>query len=191
MITVKQSNLLRVYHQATADELVCGLNWYRDANCDADRLASENGILIEQSAGIIAAMSPGLRYERNIEAAERVIRGESLMGLGVRWFDGVRKAKRILRGHAPSEVLKGRKVLAFYHCILHPQNETSVCIDGHCFAIWAGRRIALDDVPPISGRLYHRIASDYCVVARDYSISPCQLQAICWVVWRRIHGVTK
>jgi hypothetical protein len=188
-MTVKQLNILRVYHQATADELVCGLNWYRDANCEADRLSQEKGILIEQSAGIIAAMSPGLRWDRNVEAAERIIQSRSLDGLGIRWYDGVRKAKRILRGHSPCEVLKGNKVKAFYHCICHPQNETSVCCDGHAYSIWAGRRITLDDVPPMNNRLYHRIASDYVIVSRDLSVSPCQLQAITWCTHRRLHEV--
>lgn len=189
-MTVKQLNILRTYHQATADELQRGMVWYRDANCEADRLADENDLSTTQTAGMIAAVSPGLRWERNVECAERIIKHETLNGLGVRWYDGVRKAKRILKGHNPVEVLKGNKVKAFYACILNPSNPIgSVCIDGHAYAIWVGRRITLDDVPTINDRLYNRIASDYCVVAKDLAISPCQVQSITWLTWRRLHGI--
>ena len=187
--TVKQNNLMKIFHQATADELTSGMVWYREANEEADRLSVENDLTIRQTSAIIAAVSPGLRWEHNVECAERIIRKEKLDGLGIRWYDGVKKAKRILRGHNPDVVLKGNKVRAFYACILNPSNETSVCVDGHAYAVWRGRRIALDDVPPITDRLYSRIASDYCIVARQLQLSPCQLQAICWCVWRRIHGV--
>lgn len=189
-MTVKQLNILRVYHQANVDEIRDGLNWYRDANCGADRLAEENGLTIRQTSAMIAATSPGLRWERNVECAERIIRGESLEGLGVRWFDGVRKAQRILRGHNPDVVLKGNKVRAFNSCIADPSLTMAVCVDGHAFSIWQGRRITLDEVPPMTDRLYHRVADDYCRVSFDLAIRPCQLQAITWVAWRRLNGVT-
>lgn len=188
-MTVKQRNILKTYWQATADELRDGNLWYQEANEEADRLADENGLEMEQTAAMIAAVSPGMRWERNVECAERIILGEPLDGLGVRWYDGVKKAKRILRNHNPMDVLKGNKVRAFFACILNPDNRVSCCIDGHAYGIWCGKRIPLDEIPPINDRLYFRIASDYCVVARDLAISPCQLQAITWVTWRRLHQV--
>lgn len=189
MNTVRQNNLLRCYHLATMEERDSGMTWYRDANCEADRLAVENGIDVQQSAGIIAAVSPGLRWERNVACAERIIKGEVLDGLGVRWYDGVWKAEKILRGKAPMHVLRGNKVRAFYACILDPSNRLHVCVDGHAYAIWVGRRVTLDDVPTLNDRLYTRIAADYANVAYQVGITPCQLQAITWVTWRRLHSV--
>lgn len=188
-MTVRQQNILRTYHAATADEIRDGMTWYRAANEEADRLATENNLTVRQTSAIIAALSPGLRWERNVEAAERVILGESLDGLGVRWYDGVRKAKRILRGHNPDVVLRGNKVRAFNSCIADPSMTMAVCVDGHAYAIWCGKRINLEDVPTMNNRLYHRIAGDYVRVAIDLAIRPCQLQAIVWVCWRRIHDV--
>jgi len=188
---VKQQNILKVYHLANADEIQNGLLWYRNAHDEAKRLARENGLTLRQTAGVIAAVSPGLRWERNVECAERIIKGEPLDGLGIRWYDGVRKAKRILKGHNPDVVLKGNKVRAFFACILDPCNKLSVCVDGHAAAIHAGRRITLDEVPPMNDRLYGRIAGDYMIVAKWLGILPLQIQAICWLTWRRIHNVTK
>ena len=185
----KELNILAVYNQASKEEMRAGIGWYADARDEADRLAETYGLTLNQTAGIIAAVSPGLRWENNAETAERIIRKEALTGLGVRWYDGVGKAKRIVRGHNPDVVLKGNKVKAFYACILNPDNALSVCIDGHAYAIWQGTRVTLDDVPSLTDRLYHRIAGDYLAVAKLVKLSPCQLQAITWVAWRRMHNV--
>jgi hypothetical protein len=188
-MNLRHTNILAVYSRADADSLREGLTWYRQVNEEADRLADENDLTVRQTSAIIAAVSPGLRFERNIEAAERIIKREPLTGLGVRWFDGVRKAKKILAGHNPDVVLKGNKVKNFAACIADPSNTLSVCIDGHMFSCWAGKRITLDEVPPINNRLYHRIAGDFCFVARVLGVRPMQVQAVCWLVWRKQHGV--
>jgi hypothetical protein len=78
-------------------------------------------------------------------------------------------------------------VRAFFACISEPATTQAVCIDGHAYSIWAGRRITLDAVPPVSDRLYNRIVGDYVVVAKHLGIRPHQLQAITWVAWRRLH----
>lgn len=184
-------NILRVYHQATADEMASGLTFYRSANEDADRIAEETGLGTAQVAGVIAAMSPGMLWERNVEAAERVIRRESLQGLGVRWFANVRKARKIARGHDVMTTLKGNKTRAFATCIAQPESAMTVCIDFHAHSIWAGKRITSAEAPPINDRLYNRVSADYVAVARDCGILPLQMQAICWIVWRRLNRITK
>lgn len=185
--TVKRNvaNILRVYDQATAEEIRQGLEWYSNASNEAALLHPDQRI----ASAIVAALSPGLRWERNIEAARRVIGREDLAGLGVRWYDGVRKAERILSGENPATVLKGNKVRAFWQCILSPINKLHVCIDGHAYAIWRGKRFTLDEVPQLSDRMYNGIAADYTEAASVAGILPLQMQAITWVVWRRLHNV--
>lgn len=180
------SSILQTFGMATTAERIQGESWYAIAH-DAARLVHAD---LNIAAGVIAALSPGLRWERNIDAAYRVINRRSLDGIGVRWWDGVRKAKRILRGENPCNVLGGNKVRAFYACIVNPSNATSVCVDGHAYAIWQGERVTLKDTPTINDRLYVKIASDYVKASRKVGLLPCQLQAITWVAWRRIHGVT-
>jgi len=182
-----EHNILRVYDQATADELRQGLEWYSNAHAQAALLHAD----IRVGAAIIAALSPGLRWEKNVEAARRVIAGESLEGLGVRWPDGVAKAKRILAGENPAVVLKGNKVRAFWQCILNPDNVLHVCIDGHAYSIWRGKRIPVNATPEIADRAYVKISSDYVQAARAVGITPARLQAITWIVWRRLHGADK
>jgi hypothetical protein len=182
-VIMSVKNILKVFQMATQDEHCVGRQWYESAHKDARRL----GVPIETAAGVIAAISPGLRWEVNIEAARRIIAGESLVGLGVRWSRNVRKAKAILAGRAPCDVLKGNKVRAFYACILAPSQCQSVCVDGHAFSIWKGKRIGLDKTPPIGNPLYRRISTDYAKAAKQVGLCPHQLQAIVWGVWRRLH----
>jgi hypothetical protein len=175
-----EANILSVFNLATAAEIAAGLDWYQ-------RAGNESAKLHKQGAAIVAALSPGLRWERNIEAARRVVHGEPLDGLGIRWYDGVRKAQRILAGESPLTVLRGEKVSAFWHCLENPDNRCFVCVDGHAYGIWKGKRIPLDKVP--KGFPYHTIAHAYICAADRLGIIPCQLQAITWCTWRRIHGV--
>lgn len=183
-------NILRVYHQACAGEIDAGLRWYAQAHDEALRIEADRGQLsVAQVCGIIAALSPGLRWERNIAAAERLIIGEGLEGLGIRWYAGVRKAERILKGETIADVLQGNKTFCFYDNLFNPSRSERVTIDGHAWAIQVGVRLALDKVPSLSDKQYWRVEKDYQTAAGEVSIRPLQLQAITWCVWRRLHGV--
>lgn len=185
-----RDNILRVYHQATADEIREGLEWYSKANADASSLDTDH----RTACGIIAAVSPGLKWSVNVEVARRIINGQSIAGLGRVWPPNQRKAQRILSGESPEVVLhekkdSGFKVRAFYACLINPANWFDVCIDGHAFGIWSGKRIPLDKIPNITPKRYRRIADDYAIVAESVGLLPNQLQAITWVVWRRLSGI--
>lgn len=178
------SNIERVLLSATSAEFDAGMAWYDKAHVDARTNVDDNPVV---AAGAVAAVSPGLRWERNIEAAARIARGQDLTGLGVRWYDGVRKAERIVRGESPLSVLRGNKVRAFYACIANPRNDYAVCVDGHAFSIWHGRRVNLDQTPNLTNKRYARIVRAYRKVAKKHNLLPLQVQAITWVVWRRMH----
>jgi hypothetical protein len=182
-------NIQAVFDQATEAEQREGKGWYQSAHNACKMLATVHGISLNQACGITAALSPGLRWERNLEAAECVIAELPLDGIGIRWYANVRKAWRILNGETPEVVLGGNKVRAFYDNILQPKRSLSVCIDGHAFAIAAGKRITLKNTPNIGRRAYNRLSGSYSTVAKRVGIRPCELQAIVWVVWRRLHAV--
>jgi hypothetical protein len=188
-----QRNILKIYRKANAEQIRQGLSWYSDAHNEAALLA---GLLpdksIARAAGIISAVSPGLRWEKNIEAAERIINGESLDGIGQRYKAHRDKAVRIRGGSDLNNEFIGRdrpKTRAFWQLLCNPTDPLTVCVDGHGYAIWYGERVTLDNIPHIRGRLYNRIAGDYVVAAKSLGILPCQLQAITWITWRHIWKV--
>lgn len=187
-MTKKQLNVLRVYHEATKEELHEGMNWYADVHQEAERLADTYRVTLKHAAGIIAALSPRMRWGRNIDEAEQILLcdGDEHASLivGSALGDNVRKACSIARGDSPEVVLQGNKVRAFYQCIVEPESPLTVCVDVHAYSIWLGRP---EPGPTLSDRLYARVASDYVAVARSLSLVPCQLQAITWTRWRRTH----
>jgi hypothetical protein len=188
-----RDNIRAVYGQATADEIRLGLSWYADAHNQAGEIHPD----IAVGCGVIAAVSPGLRWDVNVEYARRLILGLDTSGLGRVWPRNGVKAMRILAGESPEIVLfegkrSGSKVRAFYRCLLNPHNWYDICIDGHAYSIWTGERIPLAQTPHLDrGGRYDAAAIDYTRIADELGILPMQLQAITWQAWRRITGADK
>lgn len=194
-------SILAVFFQASVAEVLEGLHWYTRASNVAQTIA--NDYLDGQynaAAGIIAALSPNNRWERNVRDAEALAKvfasGGNLDKIKVSSY-GLNKTKAIsiLSGNDPLDVLGGRKVRAFYQCII---GEDAVCVDGHAYSVWLGERVATSSTPRIGDKLYNQIAEDYRIAAKQISnikgefYTPAQVQAITWVTWRNlISGVAE
>lgn len=162
-----------------------GIDWYTSAYDQAAVLAQHYGTYsTEQVAGIIAALSPQVSWNRNIELTETAIVSH-LSGLPItgQTGDNCRKAQAILDGEEPLEVLGGMKVRAFYLCILAKGQTNVVCVDRHAVAAWylPGQ--------PVWGSLtpkrYHAVSSDYVTAARALGLPAAVCQAVVWCAWRR------
>lgn len=191
-------NIKAVYQLATAAELVKGTNWYPTAGWIAIALADRYEISKPQAIGVIAALSPRNKWERNVTDAENLISAyvadpKSTTTVKVCTF-GANKAKAIkilgLSRAATLEdvlaILSGPKLREFASCIA---GLPEVTIDGHAYCIWNGGRTSLKDVPSIGVKLRRQIKADYQAAAADLGITPAACQAITWCAWRRIHGV--
>jgi len=189
-----------VYNLATVTDRNQGLNWYARALDFADNLGEVYDINYTTIVGVIAALSPRNRWERNMQDAETMVKVyanggtyDDLMNLKVCTFKaGKSKAARILTDKVTDkgellDILKGPKLQEFFNCILGDSDD--VCIDGHAYSIWIGDRITLANVPSIGKKLRDKIKSDYQKAAREIGIKPHELQAITWVCWKRIHEV--
>ena len=201
--TIGTRNILAVFALASRGEHVEGRSWYSRANAIACEIANEHGISVEQAAGCIAALSPSNRWERNIVDAENLVRAftiggaDEAMNVKVATYGKMKtKAIQMLESNYGEEetILNGRKIVAFYRCIMGYGD--TVCVDGHAYCIWFGDRMTLASVPNIGKRLYQEITEDYIEAARILTesgngITCYELQAVTWVAWRRLHGVTK
>ena len=193
-------NIKAIYQLATMTEQQDGITWYPNARQIARDLADKHGIHPAEAAGVIAALSPRNRWERNVQDADALIAAfnaggaEQAMLTKVCTFSNNKaKAVKILGLIAPTleqvlDVLSGPKLREFASCIA---GLNDVCIDGHAFCIWAANRTGLKDVPAIGVKLRREIKADYRAAADELGITPSACQAITWVAWRRIHGVTK
>lgn len=182
-----------------------GKHWYQRAYDLAVRLMHVyDGYTLGQVVGVIAALSPNNKWSRNCQDAEMLIKshwhGVDLSLIKVCTFHkNKQKAIDILEldsdaieSNQIEAILNGRKVTAFYRCIMG--HTDTVCVDGHAYAVWMGERIPTTKTPSISPSLYETITRSYVSVAKlsheicGEILTPAQVQAVTWVTYRRLLG---
>jgi hypothetical protein len=197
MLPITYGNILAVFFKATDLEILQGAQWYTDAQSAALIMSRRYKTSLEICAGVIAGLSPNNNWVRNLIDANSLIQAYTVGGVALAneikvctYNANKRKALNILEGCEPLDVLGGLKVKAFYNCILGSQDD--VCVDGHAYAIWKGERIPTTKTPSITPKMYAVISEDYRqtaaavnnILSSEYT--PAQIQAITWIVWRRL-----
>ena len=197
------NNVIGTFLLSNAADRAEGLDWYDRAFKAAKDISIVTGVNVNRVAGVIAALSPNNRWERNLTDAENVCKAfvngdaDDVMQVKVCTYKKMlEKALLILQceniADIPS-ILNGRKIRAFYECIIG--NDDVVVVDGHAYSIWFGERLAMKQVPNIGVKLYKSIADDYIQATQEINskfnmnLKPFQVQAITWIAWRRIHEV--
>lgn len=198
-----EANILGVYSRASGDEQHIGMVWYAQTNYEAQIIADKYGVVDRQAIGVIAAISPGLEWGRNlVEAAEMIAAfkaGDEIPPVGVYGRGNVEKAQRILRGEDPLDVFPEKtspKVRSFYSNILNPRESTEVTVDRHAKALaynFFSERSGFasnDKLSVVRPAEYKFLEWHYRKLAERLGLIPNQLQAICWVTWKRL-GASK
>lgn len=178
-ITPLVRNILANYDAADSAMVAEGMLWYQSALADCESLAIQYGFTTAQACGIVAALSPNLRWEYNIRAAHQIIAG----GVTQAYPANEYKARRIIAGELPEDVLGGLKVNAFYRNILNGGMDDGVTIDGHAF------NAAFDIRQPvkkatITPRQYAALVKAYRIAGRLRGVTGAECQAVVWSVWR-------
>jgi hypothetical protein len=202
-LTSRTTAIIGTYHLSTDLERSNGKNWYRQAHRAALDLSGPFACGVITSAGVIAALSPNNKWERNLRDAQTLFDTFKTLGayaasqVRVCTFDTNKaKALAILKLQNPTVddvviVLHGLKISAFYRCILG--DSQAVCVDGHAYSIWSGELITTTKTPKISPSLYSQISKDYRAAAQivsttSQSVTPSELQAITWLTHKRLNG---
>lgn len=175
--------ILAIFDSATDAQKLSGALWYQNARQECEMLASEFGISAIQACGIVAALSPNLRWDRNIRAARAILNGENSEAYPANEY----KARRILAGDSVESVLfahktSGLKVQAFYSNILNSGMDSVVTIDGHAFNAAYGllQPVKHANVTVVQNRTLQRA---YIVAARMRGITGPEMQATVWCAW--------
>ena len=194
-------NIIGVASSAKVQQVSYGLNWYSEAYQECKRIASNTGLDTIRVGGVMAALSPSNKWERNVLDCERLctqfVAGRDLDSIKVSTYGKMKeKAINILKTDNINDIpdiLNGQKITNFYYCILGFSDN--VVIDGHAYCVWIGQRLPLKGVPSIGKKLYKHIQEQYInatlffnkINGTDYT--PAQLQAITWITWKDYHGV--
>src|ERR1041385_7693911 len=107
--------LVARYREADEDTRQLGAEWYPLARRIARRMARKHGVTLATAAGVIAAVSPRMRWQSNLDGADALLGRQPVVGVFQRNLD---KARRFIAGERPLDVLGGDKVRAFYGAIM-------------------------------------------------------------------------
>lgn len=175
--------------------IVEGRNWYKDARKKAQEIADEHELPLHVVVGVIAALSPTNKWEKNVIDANTLIacfiEGGYVEDVKVSTYNTMKmKAWSILNCMGDYEViakiLNGPKITDFYRCIM---GENVCVIDGHAWCIANNDRRVLQEVPNIGKGLRVELQQAYKKAAEKHGIKAYEMQAITWVAWKRIHNI--
>jgi hypothetical protein len=187
-------NLLAVFEEATPQEVIAGMAWYDEAHKLARDVAERYGVSLDVTAGVLAALSPRCRWERNAVDARNVVeayvRGSDPMAVSCGTFTrNKERAIEILVAGTRHGILSGEKVNAFADNIEDPDGD-AVTVDSHAYNAWVGERVVTNDSgTKVTPRRFRECAADYRKVAKLYHIKPHQAQAIIWLTWKRLYNL--
>lgn len=198
-------NLYRTYEKAIPSEREEAIASYHRYHLICSTIAQRHGYPVAVACAVFSALSPNNEYHGNIRDLELVLVNERA-GNGIDDFrvqtygQNKRKAWAIAKGGSIPELIVARKTWSFFNNVFTPDSPDHVTVDGHMYWCWAGRagtvkglrgrvRTAsgLQGTPSLGGKLYAEIAGDVKGLAFALGLVPCQLQAILWITWKRIH----
>jgi len=196
MITTK--NIIAVYKMATPDEIKQGIEWYLNATSDCKNIADRLRLPLHIVIGVVSALSPNNKWKRNIVNADELctafINGQDMDSIKVSTYHKMKqKAWSILRLMPTYDdavtILNGKKIVSFFKNI--NGDESEITIDGHARNIYYNDRQGLTTPNTnIKKSEYADIQVAYLRASKKLGIKAYELQAITWVAWRRIHGIT-
>jgi len=195
MITTK--NIIAIYKLANASEIKHGLTWYVNANTDCMRIANTLELPLHIVVGVVSALSPNNKWERNIVNAEDLckafINGQDMDSIKVSTYHKMKQKAWYILETMPNydetiTILNGKKIVSFFRNI--SGDETDITIDGHARNIYYNDRQGLTTPNTNIRKLeYLDIQKAYLRASKKLGIKAYELQAITWVAWRRIHGI--
>lgn len=174
--------------RASDQEREEGLRWYKEAMEFADYLSITFNVSKVVAAGVISALSPNNKWERNKIDAFNLIQayrdGRTMDDVSVcTYTNNKRRAWGILSGDLKM-LRKARKTHAFALNV-GAMDESVVTIDKWMLRAFSTTSNTPKDVPtsctPVQ---YDRMSAHFCKVARDMGYKPYELQAIIWVTIR-------
>jgi hypothetical protein len=189
----QEKQLEKLLTRVVPSEVRQGIDWYPSAHAVAVRIGQTYYVETPRVCAVIAALSPGCPWERNIEDTETLIsawrKREPIPLVGVYGRRNRDKAIAALEAEtfSPDSVFNpttGPKVWNFYACINDPATTEHIVIDRHAKCAALGITVDRDSAGIVTRAEYKHLASSYRNVAANSGFTPAETQAIIWVHWR-------
>lgn len=195
-------NIIATFHNATPEETRDGIVWYAAAQQSCERIARDNNLPLNIVVGVVAAISPNNRWERNIADAGNLVaaflNGDGPDDVKVSCYNAMKaKAFRILEAMPETDaeivtILNGQKIVSFFCNII---GHDTCTVDGHALNIARAERVGLTSAKTnIGKKLYAELQEAYAEAGRRVTVNgrplkAFEMQAITWVAWKRIHAI--
>lgn len=172
-------SIIKLFNNTSRDNLDNGLTWYQDAHLVAHGLSKKYNLPLFKVVGIMAALSPNNKWERNKIDTELFILRPSLDTKVCTFKKQREKALDIYNVcNSPYEVLmvlRGVKTCNFFRNILDYDTSEHVTVD-----MWAFRSVGVEP----KTKYIKDITEAYQQVANELALKPHQVQAVVWGVIR-------
>jgi len=215
-VAAAKRNVIHSIDTASPEMVEFGRQWYPKVHEAVTKGVRGRGFLSGQfdkqmaGAGIVAAVSPNMDWDKNNIDAFRELKGINAQGwkkimaggrgaadvykgmsISAAPLANIQKAGRIIAGEDPAQVLNyasAPKTHSFMQNIAHPENGQFVTIDGRAFDTLSNRMIPWGSGRGIGGsqtgknppKRYLQAADVYQHAASEYGIDPSAAQAISW-----------
>jgi len=172
-------NIVKLFNQTSRENLDNGFTWYENANEYAVQLSKEYKIGLAKVVGIMAALSPNNKWERNKIDTKLFLETPSIKTKVCTFTNQRIKALEIYHGTGETleikQVLRGVKTCNFFSNILNYKTCTAVTVD-----MWAFRSVKVEP----KTKNIPLVTQAYQEIAEELNIMPHQLQAVVWGVIR-------
>ena len=186
-------NLRIWYSRATREEIMAGTVWYSEAQQFARLMAQTYTVTGEVAAGVISALSPNNKWERNkydtIQVFEAIKHGKTADEVKVCTY-GANKRKAFAIASGDAEILtKSPKTYAFSRNV-GELDPNFVTIDKwHLRACQTTSENPVSAVQSCTPKQYEVLEEETLKVAKEFGMSGYAFQAVVWVTiknrWNR------
>lgn len=174
-------NIMTVYNQATPEEKEYWGKWYHNAKADVEDIARAFKLPFPVAAAIVAVLSPGNKWNSNLSAAEKLLRGEEKINAYPRQ---AARAKEILK-KGDTKLVTGPKVTVFFKSLMDPSSvERDMVLDGHAINIWRGAKENLKGLKNPNAKERAQMIQDYQEAAKQLGVPVQAVQATTWYIWK-------
>lgn len=179
------NNILKIWLLAQPEDRY---DWYAEAYNYALEISklAPNLLNVNQSAGVIAALSPCKSWNQNKkEALKMIVTGDCGH---IKAFK--QKAAAIIASSGTEDevlrILNGNKIQAFYLNMRYPEKSLHLTIDRHALSVCLNRWITEDDYRGMTKKQYLFFSECYRHAAAKLGISALLVQSATWLTWRKI-----
>ena len=120
-------NIICIYRMATPEEKRDGIVWYVNAYADCKRIGLDLKVPVHIVVGVVAALSPNNKWDRNVMNArdliEGYLNGEPVESIKVSTYHAMKNKAWSILDQMPDEdgvslILNGQKIVSFYRNIM-------------------------------------------------------------------------